>query len=381
MKTVLYLYDNSFAMVRQRLGGILSAARAHRWHVEPIDMTGRVHMIERLLGFWMPDGVIVHGALARHAVFRSDVFGSIPVVWCDADRSRLGRPHSGILHDSRETARKIARELLSMGFGTYAYVHWCERRDWSFEREQVFRSEAEEAGKRFRAFQPWKGSRCANIVEYLDKLKAFLVDLPRPCGVLAANDATAMHVLQIARKMGIVVPDEMSVAGIDNDEIFCENSVPTLTSIAPEFYRSGQLVVELLARHMANPSAPHEIVPFGSTDVVRRQSTRRFAQKDIRIVKAVEYIRLNACKGISAADVVREMGIHPRMAEIRFREITGHSMRDEILSVRMARARELLADKRNSVVSVAVACGYSDARALRHVFRKHMGVSLCDCRC
>ena len=121
-------------------------------------------------------------------------------------------------------------------------------------------------------------------------------------------------------------------------------------------------------------------MPFRSTDVVRRQSTRRFAQKDIRIVKAIEYIRLNACKGISAADVVREMGIHPRMAEIRFREIAGHSMREEILSVRMARAKELLADPHNSVDAVAVACGYSDTRALRHVFRTHLGISLRSCR-
>ena len=380
MKTVLYLYDNSFAMVRQRLNGILSAARAYRWHVEPIDMTGRVHMIDKLLGFWMPDGIIIHGALARHAVFCSDVFGSIPVVWCDADRSRLSRPHSGILHDSRETARKIVRELLNMGFETYAYVHWCERRDWSFEREHVFRNEAEDAGKCFRAFQPWKGSRCANIVDYLERLKTFLVKLPRPCGVLAANDATAMHVLQIAQKAGIVVPDEMSVAGIDNDEIFCENSVPTLTSIAPEFTRSGRLVVELLMRRMTNPSAPHEIVPFGSTEVVRRQSTRRFAHKDIRVVKAIEYIRLNACNGIGVTEVVRQMGLTPRMAELRFREITGHSMRDEILAVRIARAKEMLADSPISVDSVAIACGYSDARALRHVFRKHLGIPLRSCR-
>ena len=121
-------------------------------------------------------------------------------------------------------------------------------------------------------------------------------------------------------------------------------------------------------------------MPFGSTDVVRRQSTRRFAQKDVRVVKAIEYIRLNACKGIGVADVVREMGVNPRSAELRFKEIAGHSMRDEILSVRIARAKEMLADPRNSVDAVAVACGYSDARTLRHVFRTRLGLSLRSCR-
>jgi LacI family transcriptional regulator len=289
-------------------------------------------------------------------------------------------PHSGVLHDSRETARKMVRELLGLGFDSYAYVGWRERRDWSKEREEVFREEAARARKGFRAFSPWKGGRCASIVDYLERLEAFLVGLKRPCGVLAANDATAVHVLRIAEKAGIVVPDEMAVAGIDDDELVCENCMPTLTSVAPDFTRSGKLAIELLARRMAEPSARHEIVPFGSTDVVRRQSTRRFAQKDVRVVKAIEYIRLNACKGIGVADVVREMGVNPRSAELRFKEIAGHSMRDEILSVRIARAKEMLADPRNSVDAVAVACGYSDARALRHVFRTHLGISLRSCR-
>ena len=57
MKTVLYFYDNSFAMVRRRLAGILSAARDRRWHVEPIDVTGRIQMLGKLLRFWCPDGI------------------------------------------------------------------------------------------------------------------------------------------------------------------------------------------------------------------------------------------------------------------------------------------------------------------------------------
>ena len=93
MKTVLYFYDNSFAMVRRRLAGIMSAARDLRWHVEPIDMTGRIQMPGKLLRFWCPDGVIVHGALARHAAFRSDAFDTIPTVWCDA--SMVSAPIEG----------------------------------------------------------------------------------------------------------------------------------------------------------------------------------------------------------------------------------------------------------------------------------------------
>ena len=63
MKTILYFYDNSFAHVRRRLAGMLPEARKRRWHVEAIDMTGRLQSLDRLLRFWKPDGLIVQGSL------------------------------------------------------------------------------------------------------------------------------------------------------------------------------------------------------------------------------------------------------------------------------------------------------------------------------
>ena len=51
MKTILYFYDNSFAHVRRRLAGMLPEARKRRWHVEAIDMTGRLQSLDRLLRF------------------------------------------------------------------------------------------------------------------------------------------------------------------------------------------------------------------------------------------------------------------------------------------------------------------------------------------
>ena len=51
MTTILYFYENSFAHVRRRLAGVLHEARKHRWHVEAIDMTGRLQSLDRLLHF------------------------------------------------------------------------------------------------------------------------------------------------------------------------------------------------------------------------------------------------------------------------------------------------------------------------------------------
>jgi hypothetical protein len=61
----------------------------------------------------------------------------------------------------------------------------------------------------------------------------------------------------------------------------------------------------LLLRRFKQPDAKPAVLSFGADPVERRLSTRKAARTDMRVVQAVEYIRLNACKGISVMDVVR----------------------------------------------------------------------------
>ena len=58
-------------------------------------------------------------------------------------------------------------------------------------------------------------------------------------------------------------------------------------------------------------------------NVVQRMSTRLFAKSDKSIEAAVELIRREACKGITARDVIETIPCSRRMAELRFRTATG----------------------------------------------------------
>jgi len=168
----------------------------------------------------------------------------------------------------------------------------------------------------------------------------------------------------------------MAVMGIDNDELVCENTVPTLSSVAPDFVRSGKLAASLLARRFRKPDLEPVVISFGSTPLERRHSTRKTERVDMRAVRAVEYVRQHACDGITAADVIREMGLKVRTAELRFREVAKRSIRDEIIAVRVARAQELLRDRKMNVNDIYLKCGYRDCRSLRAVFTKATGMSL-----
>jgi len=379
VKTVLYFYESAFTMWRRRLAGIYAVARNEGWHVTSVDVGMLKRGVCPVLKYWKPAGVIVEGGVFSHRGCSADAFAGLSSVYF-TNTDIAVRPYFGVCHNSDGIVKEAVRELRTRNFDDYGYVHYRRKTDWTMEREVLFSQEMSALGRQGHVFNSWQCSKGEDSVAFGRRLETFLKSLPKPCGILAANDEIAVHVLRAAENLGIGVPEEVAVIGIDNDELMCENTVPTLSSIAPDFEYSGRLAAGLLARQLRNPKMKPIVLEFGSTKLVRRHSTRKTERVDIRAVRAVEYVRTNACNGISAADVVREMGLKVRTAENRFREVAGHSIRDEIVAVRIARAKELLCDSALNVNEIYARCGYGDPRSLRAVFTKATGLTLSQWR-
>ena len=67
---------------------------------------------------------------------------------------------------------------------------------------------------------------------------------------------------------------------------------------------------------------------------------------DKTVREAMERIRLKACEGLMAQDVVKLFDCSRRMAEIRFRNGTGMSIVEAIRETRLEKAKELLTHPR-----------------------------------
>ena len=373
MKRILYLYEGSFVMYRRRLEGVYRAASAEGWCVDAVNVDVAEADINEVIECWQADGLVVEGGLMNRpdsAVIRKT---KTPHVICDIDESNMDEPYFGVIYDSSDTVSKAWHELSRSGYRNFAFVNFRIRRDWSILRERQFRECLGRRQRQLHVFKPWKDRGTMCLPEIMDRLVEFVAALPRPCCVLAATDSMAALFLRAAVIAGVAVPEEMAVVGIDNDELLCENTIPTLTSVAPEHVRSGELAVGLLKRQFEDPSSRPEVLTFGSAPLVRRHSSLVFERRDIRAVKAIEYIRANACKGITANDVVKTMGVSTRTAQLRFRKVAGHSIMEEINAVRLARAKELIAAGRTPFSRIHEQCGYRDARSLRCLFERHEG--------
>ena len=219
-----------------------------------------------------------------------------------------------------------------------------------------------------------------NAADFIARLKPWLLKLPKPCGLFAANDDIAAVVLDACRAGGLSVPDDIAVIGVDDEPSVCETTKPSLSSVRPDFERAGRLAVDLLVRRLAQPGLAEEHLLFPVAGVTLRQSTRRLAQPNAKILAALEFIRREATHGIKAADVVAFLGLSERLAETRFKAATGHRITEEITEVRLAHALERLRDPQQALGPIANLCGWDSDIYLKRLFKARYGLTMSQWR-
>ena len=324
--------------------------------------------------FWKPNGCIVECAGLAPNQALSDIRG-VPTVYLDCYPSLLKAKSICISSDEDSISGCAARELLALGLPVYAYVPEPSGKVWSRERGGAFARYVHINGKRLVVFK--SRSKDKMTLAYRGELAKWLVKLPRPVGIFAANDVIASQVLSCCKALGIDVPGEFAVIGADDDVRLCENAHPSLTSVRVDYEGAGRMAAQLLDECMRNAGRQKPLCrKFSALGVVRRASTRRIANADRRILCALEFIRLNACTGAEPPDVVKAMGCSRRMADILFRKVMGHTILDEIHSVRLDRVKALLKQGNMAFSALPDFCGYSSLDVLRRVFKARTGMSL-----
>jgi DNA-binding LacI/PurR family transcriptional regulator len=137
-----------------------------------------------------------------------------------------------VVTDNERGIRRAAEHLGAFGHDRIYYVagpetSWSDGVRWRALREAA--TELELDARRIGPNEPTvlAGLNAARRVAQLDAT-----------AVLAYNDPLAIGVMKGLRKLGVAVPDEVSVVGFDNI-IFDELVEPALTTIASPLYRMG----------------------------------------------------------------------------------------------------------------------------------------------
>lgn len=370
-KQVALLIETSNEYARGLLDGIIEYHKEFQHWTITFTEQQRGAIPPKWLEGWKGDGLIarIENENIAEAVRRLNV----PAIDVSAARHIPELPW--IETDDMAISRLAIDHLYDRGFRTFAFAG-CEQFAWSHLREQSFVRQLQQDGITCQIFRTktnvftesdWSTEQ--------DKLADWLRKLPKPIGIFCCYDLQAQRILNLLRSMHVNVPDDVAVIGVDNDPIVCELSSPPMTSIIPHARRAGYLAAELLERCMnGEPIGEREsrlVKPLG---IQARQSTDVLAIEDKELIPGIRYIRQFACQGISVQDVLKHVPLTRRVFEIRFRKLFGRSPSQEIIRLRMDKAKHLLAESEMSIAEIANAIGFEHVEYLSVAFKREVGM-------
>jgi LacI family transcriptional regulator len=367
-RRVALLIESSNAYGRGLLHGVVSYVREHRpWSFYVVEQ-GRGDPPPTWLANWDGDGIIAR--IENPKIAQAIVRSRLPAV--DVSAARLVPSLPWVETNDISIAKLAAEHLLGRGFKHFGYCGDA-RFNWSKWRLQHFCDLIRYAGFSCGVYQP-KETRGEKAEQQIAGIAAWLKKLPRPVGIMACYDIRAQQVLVACRTLGLAVPDEVAIVGVDNDELLCDLCSPPLSSVIPNNHQAGYEAARLLDQMMSGVKVapkPHLIEPIR---VAIRQSSDVLAVHDRDIALAMHHIREHACDGINVSDVLKVVPLSRRVLESRFKKLLGITPHEEILRVQLNRVKQLLTETSLSLFEIAGRTGFEHVEYLSVVFKKKVGI-------
>ena len=298
----------------------------------------------------------------RRAIERSRV----PTVVVGNYRNPLPRrTHSiSFVHVDDEAIGRFAADYLKrLGkFADYAYLPSAEEfnRHMSDHRRQGFVDALARDGIDVRVFD----SAQDDIGQWFDALK-------KPVALMASHDRRAADLVALRGVFLRRHREMVALLSVDNDDLICNSTDPTLSSISLDTEAEGLAAAGELARLMRAPRATgrHLTVP-AKLQVIERSSTLRTVPALHLVRRAQDFISRNAGRRIRVQDVVDDLRVSRRLAETRFRQFCDTSINEAIVEARLAHFAQKLKTHHGAISALARACGFDDPKYLARIFRK-----------
>ncbi len=323
----------------------------------------------RILRSWDGDGIIFHSSCpSRVEAIRRK---SLPAV--DTNCGVIGHGFPLSYADDVGIVRLAIDHFVERQFRNFAFCA-VEDPNWVQWRRRAYLCELKKRG--FDAHVcALRQSTGETWWRQQQKLAEWAIALPKPVAILAANDVCATRLIAVCHAAGIRVPEEAAVLGVDNDEVLCNLSTPTLSSVQKDMVSTGYHAAALLDRLMEGEPAPPEPVWIPPLGVIARQSTDVMAVEDPEVVRAIQFIREHACNGIAVADVSRGLCVSRATLERKFASFLRITPAQAIAQLRAQRAKSLLAETEHSIKRIAQLAGYSTQAHLTVAFKRETGLT------
>lgn len=201
---------------------------------------------------------------------------------------------------------------------------------------------------------------------------AWLRKLAKPVAVFCSNDLRAYQLIAACREAGIAVPSDVSVLGVDDDDLVCNFTHPQISSVNPNADGIGFAAAAELDRLLSGGRRPRHLT-VAPSGLVERLSSRAYAVEPAWVADALVFIRRTLADGVSAADVYRQVGRSHTIVNKGFRDALGTTVQKTIAEFRLKEALRLAKAGKSSPTEIARLCGFASVEYFINSFTARFG--------
>lgn len=176
-----------------------------------------------------------------------------------------------VVSDERQAMKEMAHYLVELGHTDIGFISGPRVFRSSMERLEGFVAELQYCHIALPSNRIIEGKN--SYESGIECAELLLKQAVRPTAIVANNDEMAAGVLRVASNLNIKVPDELSVAGFD-DNILASRIIPSLTTIKRPVHNMARLAVQkLINKSQSTESEQIKLDEVISPYLVKREST------------------------------------------------------------------------------------------------------------
>lgn len=222
-------------------------------------------MVDDLVSSRRAEGIIV---INPHADGRHNYLPqNYPLVFAGA------RPHievaSSVALDDEAAARTATQHLIDLGHQQIGCLTGPMAEECSQDRYAGYTAVLTAAGLPYDDTLVIEGNWSAQ--SGYDALMSLAKDSHLPSAFFVQNDQMAVGALRAARDLGLQLPDQLSIIGIDDIPLAAYFS-PPLTTLKQDFMSIGREAAGLLIETIKEPDAPHQHLRLPAEFILRRST-------------------------------------------------------------------------------------------------------------
>jgi LacI family transcriptional regulator len=377
MRQIALIYPFTVPWMGDLFLGVNQYAKEHGdWSIltspPTLTGTGEIAMTLYNLKGWPGDGVIT--AISDSTQVAAAKKLNLPLVNISGALRNLHFPTVAL--DQYEVGRMAADHLHKCGFRRLAY-YGIKELYYSQQRQLGFKETANKAGILVNVFEEHRPAnarsvwqqRTADLVPWLQSLKP-------PFGLLAIHDYRARMVIDECQHLGLQVPNDVAVLGVDNDPTVCECCRPTLSSICRDGFQQGYEAARLLDRLMEGKLLKQKLVSIPPRGIIERRSTDTITVDEAHVNTLIQYMYEHLGESFGIKRLVRLVPISRRGLEKQFRRTLHCTPYEYLSSLRVEKAKQLLLkEKPGKLKNIAALCGFSNPIQFRIVFKRITGLT------